>query len=139
MLAEEKKGVISTQLMEEDDTLDADKLHLTNSIANLLTNALKYSEKTPSIGIRTYSADQFLALEIRDNGIGIPGKYHKRIFEKYFRVPTGDVHDIKGFGIGLSYVKNVVTAHQGRIMVESEPGKGSVFTVFLPRSLRDDE
>jgi len=100
---------------------------------------LKYSEKTPSIGIRTYSADQFLALEIRDNGIGIPGKYHKRIFEKYFRVPTGDVHDIKGFGIGLSYVKNVVTAHQGRIMVESEPGKGSVFTVFLPRSLRDDE
>jgi two-component system, OmpR family, phosphate regulon sensor histidine kinase PhoR len=132
---EEKNGKIEIHLTEGDDTVFADRTHLTNAITNLLTNALKYSAEPPEIGIRTYSGENHLFLEISDKGIGIHSKYQKHIFEKYYRVPTGDVHNIKGFGIGLSYVKSVITAHQGKVLVSSEPGNGSTFTVILLQSV----
>ena len=135
ILAEEKSGRIVQELMEESPVIPVDRIHLVNAIGNLLTNALKYTRNDPVIRIRTFLQGDFYAIEISDNGIGIPAKYQKYIFDKYFRVPTGDVHNIKGFGIGLSYVKSVVTGHGGRIHVTSEPGKGSIFTILLPKTV----
>jgi two-component system phosphate regulon sensor histidine kinase PhoR len=123
-----------TDYSKEIPVIPVDKIHMTNAIANLLTNALKYSSGPPLIRIRTFVQQDHIGLEIGDNGIGIPQKYQKSIFDKYFRVPTGDVHNIKGFGIGLSYVKSVVYAHMGKILVSSEPGKGSTFTIILPKN-----
>ncbi len=135
LLVEEKNGTIATDFMEGNDTILADKIHLTNAIGNLLINALKYSQGKPEIGMRTFLKEKQLLIEISDKGIGIPAKYQKYIFDKYYRVPTGDVHNIKGFGIGLSYIKSVVTAHDGRVTVHSEPGKGSIFTLIFPQSV----
>jgi two-component system phosphate regulon sensor histidine kinase PhoR len=134
LLIEEKNGDVLTEYSEEMPLIPVDKIHMTNAIANLLTNALKYSSGPPLIRIRTFVQHDHIGLEICDNGIGIPQKYQKSIFDKYFRVPTGDVHNIKGFGIGLSYVKSVVSAHLGKILVSSEPGKGSTFTIILPKT-----
>ncbi len=139
LLLEDKQGTIFLQLDERDDTIMADRQHLTNVFVNLLTNSLKYSENKPEIQIRSHILKTEIVVEFSDNGIGIPGKYQKYIFDKYFRVPTGDVHDNNGFGIGLSYVKRVVTAHHGKVAVSSEPGKGSIFTVVLPKSVKADE
>jgi two-component system phosphate regulon sensor histidine kinase PhoR len=134
MLVNEKSANIETEFSDDSAIISVDRPHMVNAVANLLTNALKYSNRYPEIRIRTFSVGENVGLEIRDNGIGIAAKYHKSIFEKYFRVPTGDVHNIKGFGIGLSYVKHVVEGHGGRIQVESEPGKGSTFVILLPKS-----
>ena len=139
LLLEDKQGTIFLHLDERDDTIMADRQHLTNVFVNLLTNSLKYSENKPEIQIRSHILKNEIVVEFSDNGIGIPGKYQKYIFDKYFRVPTGDVHDNNGFGIGLSYVKRVVTAHHGKVAVSSEPGKGSIFTVVLPKSVKADE
>lgn len=139
MLAEEKGGIITTDLFEGDDNLHADRLHLANALSNILVNALKYAaSEPPRVRIRCFRSGNFLAIEISDNGIGIPLKYQKFIFDKYYRVPTGDVHNTKGFGIGLSYVKSVVNAHNGRISVTSEPGKGSTFTLLIPAGIKTE-
>lgn len=139
LLLEDKQGSITLQLDEKDDTVMADRHHLTNVFVNLLTNSLKYSGRQPDMQIRSVVMKNEIVVEFTDNGIGIPTKYQKYIFDKYFRVPTGDVHDNKGFGIGLSYVKSVVTAHHGKVTVSSEPGKGSIFTVVLPLVMNRDE
>ncbi len=139
MLAEEKGGTITTDLSEGDDILQADRLHLTNALSNILVNALKYSaNEPPRVRIKSFRTGSSLVIEISDNGIGIPLKYQKFIFDKYYRVPTGDVHNTKGFGIGLSYVKSVVNAHNGRISLSSEPGKGSTFTLLLPAGIKTE-
>jgi two-component system, OmpR family, phosphate regulon sensor histidine kinase PhoR len=135
LLIDAKNGTVYTEYSEDSGMILADKMHLTNAIANLLTNALKYSSGPPVIKIKIFIQSDFIGLEISDNGIGIPLKFQKFIFDKYFRVPTGDVHNIKGFGIGLAYVKSVISAHQGKIQVSSEPGKGSTFTILLPKIL----
>ena len=132
LLVEEKEGTLDVELNAVDDNIVADKVHLTNAIVNLLTNSVKYSQGAPHITLRTFNKGNEVVLEVEDKGIGIPAKYHRFIFDKYYRVPTGDVHNIKGFGIGLSYVKSVVEAHKGRVSLISEPGKGSVFTISLP-------
>lgn len=132
LLAEEKGGTLTCDLAAGEIPILADRLHLTNALSNILVNALKYTTESPRVRIRSFLTDHFAGVEITDNGIGIPLKFQKYIFDKYYRVPTGDVHNIKGFGIGLSYVKNVVTAHHGKITVSSEPGKGSSFTLLLP-------
>lgn len=106
--------------------------HLTNVIYNLLDNALKYSPGQPLINILLQEEDSRITLSIQDNGLGIPSEYSKKIFEKFFRVPTGDVHNIKGYGLGLSYVSTVMKAHDGSVHVESEPGKGSNFIISFP-------
>lgn len=112
--------------------VNADRIHLTSVIYNLLDNALKYGSIQPSIAVDLALQDDKLQLKVKDNGIGIPTEFKDKIFEKFFRVPTGDQHDIKGHGLGLNYVANVIRRHHGNIAVESEPGKGSIFTIKLP-------
>jgi two-component system phosphate regulon sensor histidine kinase PhoR len=112
--------------------LHGDKLHITSVIFNLLDNALKYSKGKPEIRVRLQRQHDMLVLEVEDHGIGIDPGYRRKIFDKFFRVPAGDHHNIKGYGLGLSYVAHVVQKHNGSISVESEPGKGSTFTVKFP-------
>jgi len=113
--------------------LTGSEVHLTNVIYNLIDNALKYGSDRSSIDLQLKDTGGFLEFTIRDQGIGIAKEYQKKIFEKFFRVPTGDVHDVRGYGLGLSYVARVVEKHRGSIDVESELGKGSLFKIKLPK------
>jgi len=120
----------------EPDTrflLRADKLHFTSVIYNLLDNALKYSRLNPILQVDLATERNLLVLAVTDNGIGIPAVYRNRVFEKFFRVPTGDQHNVKGYGLGLSYVAYVVQRQGGEITVDSKEGVGSRFTVKIPR------
>ncbi len=132
-----RDGVISQSLKAEHPLIKADKVHLSNVIYNLLDNANKYSPRKPQILVSTADADAGIYISVNDKGMGISKANQKRIFEKLYRVPTGDVHNVKGFGLGLSYVKFIVEKHGGSIQVESEPGKGSTFTLFLPYVIPD--
>ncbi|MES1198233.1 MAG: HAMP domain-containing sensor histidine kinase [Chitinophagaceae bacterium] len=129
----EKHGAKLNLVTEGDSfSIDADKLHITSVIYNLLDNALKYSKENPEIEVKLKSHTQHVSLSVKDNGIGIPPEYKGKVFEKFFRVPTGDRHNIKGYGLGLSYVSEIARRHHGFIEVESEPAKGSIFTVHIP-------
>jgi two-component system phosphate regulon sensor histidine kinase PhoR len=130
--AEEKGGSIEMQLKATHPQLTGDPTHLTNIIVNLLDNALKYMLNVPEIIVNTINTNDSLLIRIQDNGIGISKSNQKRIFEKLYRVPTGNLHDFKGFGLGLNYVKAIVELHHGTVSVDSEPGKGSTFTIQLP-------
>ena len=130
--AEKRKAAVNVQA-NGYTTLEGDRLHLVSVLFNLLDNALKYSRESPQINICLKGNSDRLQLVIADNGIGIAQEYHRRIFEKFFRVPHGNVHDAKGYGLGLSYVSHVVEKHKGTIEVLSEEGKGSRFTIMLPR------
>jgi two-component system phosphate regulon sensor histidine kinase PhoR len=132
MTLQEKQGRIVCDLSAIEREVPVDKLHLTNVIQNLIDNAIKYCKTIPEITIKTTNELKRLVIEVHDNGIGISAENQKRIFQKFFRVPTGNVHDVKGFGLGLSYVKTIVEVHGGNIKVESELGKGSVFRIYLP-------
>ncbi len=112
--------------------VEADKLHITSVIYNLLDNALKYSSEYPVIDVQLKADPETIELSVSDNGIGIEPAYKEKIFDKFFRVPTGDKHNIKGYGLGLSYVAEVLKRHQGNVHVESELGKGSIFTARFP-------
>ncbi len=129
---ENKQGEITTELKATSPVINADRVHVTNIIFNLIDNALKYSDKQPKIRICTRSNESGMFISVQDNGIGINKENQKRIFDTMYRVPTGNIHNVKGFGLGLSYVKAVVEKHGGTIAVESELGKGSTFTVYLP-------
>lgn len=111
-----------------------DKTHLTNAVCNLLDNAIKYSLNHPALCIHTANEAGQLVLVIADQGIGIDKEYHGKIFDKFFRVPTGDIHEVKGFGIGLAYVKKIIELHGGSIALKSEKGKGTAFTIILPNA-----
>ncbi len=110
----------------------ADRTHMSSVLSNLLDNALKYSKEAPAITIHLNADGDSVDVIVADNGIGIPAAYIDRIFEKFFRVPSGDHHNIKGYGLGLSYVHHIVHKHNGTISVESKEGKGSIFTIKLP-------
>ena len=127
-----KDGAIIRDYRAGTPTLKGDKVHLTNVIYNLLDNANKYSPRKPVIKVSTENNSEKVIISIRDNGIGISKANLKKIFEKLYRVPTGNIHDVKGFGLGLSYVKFIVEKHGGKVLVESEPEKGSVFKIALP-------
>lgn len=129
---EDRGGKLFCYPEAECDEIYADEVHITNVISNLLDNAIKYCEKIPEISIYTKNHDDEIVVSVIDNGIGIAAKEQKLIFERFYRVSTGNLHNVKGFGLGLSYVKTIVEAHGGRIKVESEEGKGSRFDVFLP-------
>ena len=116
-----------------DTTLEGDRLHLVSVIFNLLDNALKYSNGKPQIGIDIHTVDSKLQLNISDSGIGIPAEYQNKVFEKFFRVPTGNLHNAKGYGLGLSYVAHVINRHKGTIKVESTEGNGTTFSISLPK------
>jgi two-component system phosphate regulon sensor histidine kinase PhoR len=130
--AQQKGGKIETSLGASKPTLFGDKVHLTNLVYNLLDNAIKYSSQSPDIKVITKSDNSCITLMVQDNGIGIKKEDQSRIFDKLFRVPTGNIHNIKGFGLGLSYVKMIVEKHHGTVSVQSEPGKGSTFIIQLP-------
>lgn len=127
-----KSGEFQIHLEAQSPIIFADELHITNLIYNLLDNAIKYSKESPKIDIRTRSDNNSITLSVKDNGIGISKENLKHIFEKFYRVPTGNVHNVKGFGIGLNYVSQVVSLHNGKIAVESELGVGSSFHITLP-------
>ncbi|HTL83431.1 MAG TPA: HAMP domain-containing sensor histidine kinase [Bacteroidia bacterium] len=129
---DKKEGEIVAELNAGAINLIADRTHIQNVIYNLLDNAIKYTPEKPKIKITTMDMPGAFEMVIEDNGIGISKENSKKIFEKLYRVPTGNVHDVKGFGLGLSYVKAIVEKHGGQIWVESEPGKGSAFHVRLP-------
>ncbi len=132
IVAHEKGGSISYDLKAENSIIKADKVHLTNIIYNLLDNAIKYAVEPPVIRITTRNTRKGIVISIQDNGIGISKEIQKNIFSKFYRVPTGNVHNVKGFGLGLFYVKTITDAHHGFIKLESETGKGSRFDVYLP-------
>ena len=129
---ENKGGKVTKNMNASSTMVNVDKVHFTNVIYNLLDNALKYSGDKPEINISTYVKDNFWFVEIADNGVGIPTTYQNKIFEKFFRVPSGNVHNVKGYGLGLSYVFNIVNKFKGDISVNSEVDKGSTFTIKLP-------
>lgn len=121
-----------TNLDEKIPQIKADKLHLTNILHNLLENAIKYSGENPEIEIRTKVNDKKITIEIEDHGPGISREYQKKVFEKFYRIPTGNVHNVKGFGLGLYYVKSACQAHKWKISLESEHGQGSKFIIQIP-------
>ena len=129
---EEKGGKIDVELDAENDLIMADEVHFTNVINNLLDNAVKYSKDNLHIKLSTKNAGNHLKIKIEDNGIGMNKETLHRIFEKFYRAHTGNVHNVKGFGLGLSYVKTMIDAHHGTIKAESVLGKGSSFTISLP-------
>lgn len=114
------------------DVVQADRLHLAGVINNLIDNAIKYSRERVTIGVRSRHAAGGWQLTVQDDGLGIASGYQGAVFDRFFRVPTGNLHPVKGFGLGLYYVRQVVERHGGRIAVRSEPGRGSTFTVWLP-------
>jgi two-component system phosphate regulon sensor histidine kinase PhoR len=128
----EKGGVIHIELNADHHIIQADAVHLTNVIYNLLENAVKYCESVPNITIQTRNDKQGIWIEIEDNGIGIKKENLSLIFDKFYRVPTGNLHNVKGFGLGLYYVKLIVDAHGGKVNVKSTPGKGTTFSLFFP-------
>ena len=129
-----RNGSVTLNLNATKTKIKADNNHISNVIHNLLDNAEKYSKEVPQITITTTDATNGINIEIADKGIGMSKEALKSIFEKFYRVHTGNLHDVKGFGLGLSYVKAIVNAHQGSIKVESELDIGSSFTIFLPFS-----
>jgi len=134
---ENKNGKIQTELNAENPFINGDKVHLTNVMFNLIDNALKYSKEHPVIKICTKKDADGLFISVEDNGIGISTENQKRIFDTMYRVPTGNVHNVKGFGLGLSYVKAVIEKHGGSIKVTSELDKGSTFTMYLPKNVNN--
>ncbi len=131
MQVRKQGGKIELSLKAKNPIIRADKIHITNVIFNLLDNAIKYSPDGAQIEIISNQTEDGVELLVKDNGVGIPKEYIGKVFERLFRVPTGNVHDVKGFGLGLSYVKTVIERHGGVIYVESEVDKGSTFVVKL--------
>ncbi|MDC1106610.1 HAMP domain-containing sensor histidine kinase [Prolixibacteraceae bacterium] len=127
-----QEGSLDVDLKATFDKVKADEVHFSNVIFNLLDNACKYSGGVPKIEVSTYNIDDNIVVEIKDFGIGIAKEHVKQIFDRFYRVPTGNVHDVKGFGLGLSYVQKVVQEHSGAIKVESALGKGTTFKIYLP-------
>jgi two-component system, OmpR family, phosphate regulon sensor histidine kinase PhoR len=128
-----KNGVLHSELSTENALVKGDEVHITNVVFNLLDNAMKYSNGTPEITVATESKNDTVIISVSDNGIGIPKEHHTQIFDRFYRVPTGNVHNVKGFGLGLSYVKKIVDLHNGRIKVDSAVNKGTKFSILLPK------
>jgi two-component system phosphate regulon sensor histidine kinase PhoR len=128
-------GTIHLKLDETPIALRADKLHLTNILHNLVDNAIKYSKENPEITISTVQKRHGVEISVADKGIGIAPEMKRKIFDKFYRVPTGDVHDVKGFGLGLSYVKLMIEAHKGTIKAQSVLKEGTTFVIYLPMNV----
>ena len=124
-------GQLETHLDAVPPILVADELHLSNMIYNLVDNGIKYSTEAPHIIVSTRREGGNMLISVQDHGVGIAKADQKHVFEKFYRVSTGNVHNVKGFGIGLNYVAQVVKLHHGTIALESEPGRGATFTVTL--------
>jgi signal transduction histidine kinase len=132
LIVEDRNGYIKQELAAEQSSVLANQSHFTNVIINILDNAVKYSPEEPKIKIYTENIGNSIILKISDKGIGMSKAAQKRAFEKFYREQTGDIHNVKGHGLGLAYVKRIVEDHHGHITLESEKGKGSTFTIKLP-------
>ncbi|GIV27292.1 MAG: two-component sensor histidine kinase [Bacteroidia bacterium] len=139
LVVESKGGNIIAELNAQKFCAEIDKTHFSNVINNLIDNAIKYCREAPEIKITTRSDHKGIYISIKDNGIGIPKEHQKKVFEKFYRVPTGNTHNVKGFGLGLFYVKKIIELHHGYITLVSEPNKGSTFTIFIPFSQKFSE
>lgn len=132
LIVEDREGEIKTELLANRTTALLNDSHFINVIVNILDNAIKYTNGIPLIEIKTENVRDFILIKIKDNGIGMSKVAQKKAFDKFFREHTGDVHNVKGHGLGLSYVKQIIDDHNGYISVESEKGKGSTFTIKMP-------
>jgi two-component system phosphate regulon sensor histidine kinase PhoR len=130
-LIEQKHARVEVKMEESNARVHADKAHLELAVVNLLENALKYSNE-PHIVVETGKVEDDFFISVKDNGVGIEKQYLKNIFKKFYRVPTGDIHNVKGFGLGLDFVKRIIDAHKGKIKVNSLPGIGTEFRLFIP-------
>jgi two-component system, OmpR family, phosphate regulon sensor histidine kinase PhoR len=126
-----KNAAVKINVHQQPMYLIADKFHLTNLVLNIMENGVKYSEKKPHLQLEAKRIKNFTTLSIADNGIGISKKYRKKIFRKFYRIPTGNVHNVKGFGLGLDYVRKIVKAHRWKIKVDNNPEGGSIFTLII--------
>jgi len=122
------------QFEAEKHLFFGDKIHITNTLHNLIDNAIKYSAERPVVLITTNFYNNHIEISVKDNGIGIPEDAQKHIFDKFYRTPTGNIHDIKGFGLGLNYVKTIVEAYDGSVKLISKENEGSTFVIKLPLS-----
>ena len=132
LLSEDRGGKIEIHLEALESELPGNQFHLTNVVVNMLENAIKYSKGAPKIEVSTESTSKFFIFKIKDSGIGMNKAVQKQVFNKFYREQKGNIHDVKGHGLGLAYVKEIVEKHHGTVFVESEKGKGSIFTVKLP-------
>jgi two-component system phosphate regulon sensor histidine kinase PhoR len=128
-----KKTLTTLNISQNRTYLIADKFHFSNLVINILENSVKYCEKEPQIRIDIQKTKKLLQIRFTDNGIGISKKYRKKIFNRFYRVPTGNVHNVKGFGLGLDYVRKIVKAHKWKIKVDENPEGGSIFTLIIPQ------
>jgi two-component system, OmpR family, phosphate regulon sensor histidine kinase PhoR len=128
-----KKVKIILNISENQTYIIADKFHFSNLVINILENSVKYCEKEPQIEIDIQKTKKLLQIRFTDNGIGISKKYRKKIFNRFYRVPTGNVHNVKGFGLGLDYVRKIIKAHKWEIKVDENPAGGSIFTLLIPQ------
>ncbi len=127
-----KQGSISEDYEADQAVLEVDQVHFTNVISNLVDNAIKYSREAPEIHVKTFNRNGQLIIRVADRGIGIKKEDQRRIFEKFFRAPTGNVHNVKGFGLGLSYVKRIMEEHKGKVSLKSEINMGTEFEISIP-------
>jgi two-component system phosphate regulon sensor histidine kinase PhoR len=134
LLMDEIGGQIQLNLEAKESSIEGDKIHIVNIINNLIENSVKYCKDDVPLKINITTKDAFQGIDIiiEDNGIGMPNDVLYKIFDKFYRVPTGNIHNVKGFGLGLNYVKELTESHYGRVDVYSQEGKGSIFTVYLP-------
>jgi two-component system phosphate regulon sensor histidine kinase PhoR len=128
----QRNGKIQLNLDAQEPVIYGDNEHLTNLVNNLLDNAIKYSPEAPDITVATLNNEKGIILSVEDKGIGMTKSVQSKIFERFYRQISGNIHDVKGFGLGLNYVRAIIDAHKGTVNVISEPGKGSRFEIFLP-------
>jgi two-component system phosphate regulon sensor histidine kinase PhoR len=132
LLINDRGGSVETHFEALTPEITGNEFHLTNVVVNMLENAIKYTEGAPKIDVYTESTNKFFIFKIKDEGIGMNKSVQKNVFDKFYREQKGNIHDVKGHGLGLAYVKEIVDKHHGTVFVESEKGKGSIFTVKLP-------
>jgi two-component system phosphate regulon sensor histidine kinase PhoR len=132
LIIEDKQGYVKTHLDAQKSSVLANETHFTNVIVNMLDNAVKYSAEAPMIDVYTENVGTNIIMKIKDQGSGMSKAAQKKVFDKFYREHTGDIHNVKGHGLGLAYVKRIVDDHQGHVSVESEKGKGSTFIIKLP-------
>src|SRR5690606_26279238 len=125
-------GKLTKELYAEKDLVIGDELHLSNVMFNLVDNAIKYSLEPPDITVKTYNSNNKIIISVSDKGMGMTKDQQEKIFDQFYRIPTGNVHNVKGFGLGLSYVSDIIKRFDGKITVKSEKDKGTTFEVILP-------
>jgi two-component system phosphate regulon sensor histidine kinase PhoR len=136
LIIKSREGLIKMILKAENSLAMIDEVHFLNAISNLIDNSIKYSDSKPEVTISTKNTKKGIIIIIEDRGIGIGKEDLKRIYDKFYRVHSGNLHNVKGFGLGLSYVKQIIEEHNGDIKVESQLNKGTKFTILIPQNLQ---